>query len=176
MARWSGWSLGMLLTGSIIGLGVSALGASEDELAETIRPTADRGREEVMALLSRKERALERRAETLDAREADLRAAEQQVEERLVELQKLRNDIREQLAELDGDREAKVAHLVKMFESMRPPQAADILTVTEDAIALEVLERMNRAKAGKVLAAMPPERAAYLAERIGGAALGREAL
>ena len=41
MARTSGWSLGMLLIGSLIGLGVSALGAPEDDLAETIRPTAE---------------------------------------------------------------------------------------------------------------------------------------
>ena len=37
-----------------------------------------------------------------------------------------------------------------------------------------MLERMNRAKAGKTLAAMPAEQAAYLAERIGDAALRKE--
>jgi len=174
MARTSGWSLGMLLIGSLIGLGVSALGAPEDDLSESIRPTADRGREEVMALLSRKERSLERRESTLNAREADLRTAETQVADRLTELQGLRAEIRLLLVDLDEDREGRVVHLVKMFESMRPPQAADILSVTEDAVALEVLERMNRAKAGKTLAAMPPERAAYLAERIGDSALRKE--
>lgn len=174
MARSSGWSLGMLLIGSVVGLGVSALGAPEEDFAEVIRPSADRGREEVMALLSRKERVLERRESTLNAREADLRAAESQVEARLTELQELRSDIRVLLATLDEDREARVTHLVKMFESMRPPQAADILAVTEDAVALEVLERMNRSKAGKTLAAMEPDRAAFLAERIGDAALRTE--
>jgi flagellar motility protein MotE (MotC chaperone) len=176
MARFSRWSVGMLVVGSIIGLGVSALGAPEDDLSDALRPAADRGRDEVMALLSRKERALERRMATLDAREADLRAAETQVETRLVELQSLRDGIRLLLTDLDADREKRVTHLVKMFESMRAPQAADILTVTEDTIALEVLERMNRSKAGKTLAAMPPERAAYLAERIGDAALRKELL
>ena len=173
MARTSSISLGMLLMGSLIGLGVSALGAPDDGLVESIRPTADRG-EELMALLSRKERTLERREVTLNAREADLRAAEVQVQTRLTELQELRSEIRLLLVDLDEDREARVVHLVKMFESMRPPQAADILAVTEDAVALEVLERMNRAKAGKTLAAMPAERAAYLAERIGDAALRKE--
>jgi flagellar motility protein MotE (MotC chaperone) len=75
------------------------------------------------------------------------------------------------LTDLDGEREERVASLVKMFESMRPKQAAAILQVTDDEIALEVLERMNRGKAGKTLAAMEPKRAATLAERIGRAAL-----
>ena len=52
MARTSSISLGMLLMGSLIGLGVSALGAPDDGLVESIRPTADR--EELMALLSRR--------------------------------------------------------------------------------------------------------------------------
>ena len=133
MARTSSISLGMLLMGSLIGLGVSALGAPDDGLVESIRsPTGS-----AMALLSRKERTLERREVTLNAREADLRAAEVQVQTRHPELQELRSEIRLLLVDLDEDREARVVHLVKMFESMRPPQAADILAVTEDAVALD---------------------------------------
>ncbi|MBO87773.1 MAG: hypothetical protein CL927_20680, partial [Deltaproteobacteria bacterium] len=122
-------------------------------------------------LLQRKDNALKRREDLLENEKQDLRTAEAALQSRLGELQKLRDQIREMLTELDGEREERVANLVKMFESMRPKQAAAILEVTDDEIALEVLERMNQGKAGKTLAAMDAQRASDLAERIGRAAL-----
>jgi flagellar motility protein MotE (MotC chaperone) len=169
------WTAGTILFGALLGLGVSvAVGAQDGSLDPSQRPSPETGREQILALLERKERALERREATVAAREADLRAAEEQLQKRLAELQSLRDEVRKDLVTLDEDREKRVVHLVKMFESMRAPQAAAILAVTEDAIALEVLERMNRSKAGKVLAAMPPDRASALAEQIGDAALTAE--
>ena len=164
-------SIGALLVGLAGGYGVSiAQGASEDGPIG-VRASADQGQERLFDLLLRKDKALKRRESLVESQKQDLRAAEAALQSRLTELTKLRDQIREMLTELDGDREARVVHLVKMFESMRPNQAADILAVTEDAIALEVLERMNQGKAGKTLAAMNPERASELAERIGRAAL-----
>jgi flagellar motility protein MotE (MotC chaperone) len=171
MTRNLGVKIGALMLGAVAGYGVSvAIGAPEDFDAG-LRSGTDRGKEQLVLLLQRKEESLNRREQTIGAREADVRAAEEQVERRIKELQELREQIRASLEDLDGDREERIVGLVKMFESMRPKQAAGILTVTEDDIALEVLERMNRTKAGKALAAMEPKRAAFLAERIGKAAL-----
>ncbi len=163
--------LGALLLGGAGGYGVSVARGAPDSGPLGVRATADQGKDRLYSLLMRKDAALKRREELVENEKQDLRAAESALEGRLLELQKIRDEIRGMLAELDSDREARVAHLVKMFESMRPNQAAAILSVTEDAIALEVLERMNREKAGKTLAAMDPQRASDLAERIGRAAL-----
>ena len=171
MTRNLSVKIGALLLGAVAGYGVSVALGAPDDLDAGLRSGTDRGKEQLVLLLQRKEESLNRREQTITAREADVRAAEEQVERRIQDLQSLREQIRTSLEELDGDREARVAGLVKMFESMRPNQAAAILTVTEDDIALEVLERMNRTKAGKALAKMEPKRAAYLAERIGKAAL-----
>ena len=70
--------------------------------------------------------------------------------------------------------EARITHLVKMLSASREKKSAAILEITEDSVALEVLERMKADKAGKVLAAMTPERAAELTEAIGDAALRKE--
>jgi len=163
--------LGALLVGVVGGYGVSVARGAPDDGPLSVRATADQGKERLYSLLMRKDAALKRREELVENEKQDLRAAEAALETRLAELTKLRDQIREMLTELDGDREARVVHLVKMFESMRPNQAADILSVTENAIALEVLERMNQGKAGKTLAAMDPLRASELAVRIGRAAL-----
>jgi flagellar motility protein MotE (MotC chaperone) len=160
-----------MLLGGLGGYGVSvARGAPEDGQL-SVRATADQGKDRLYWMLLQKDSALKRREELVENEKQDLRAAEAALESRLVELQKLRDQIREMLTDLDGEREERVVNLVKMFESMRPKQAAAILEVTDDEIALEVLERMNQGKAGKTLAAMDANRAAGLAERIGRAAL-----
>ncbi len=163
--------IGALLLGALGGYGVSVARGAPGDGPMSVRATADQGKDRLYALLMRKDAALKRREELVENEKQDLRTAEAALESRLLELQNLRDQIRGMLTDLDGAREERVASLVKMFESMRPKQAAAILQVTDDEIALEVLERMNRAKAGKTLAAMDPERASDLAERIGRAAL-----
>lgn len=173
MSRNLLWAFGGLLSGVIAGYGVSiAMGAPE--LGADFRSSTERGKDQLTTLLRRKEAALDRREQSLVAKEADLRAAEEKMSERLAELTRLREEINGLLEKLDTDREARVVHLVKMFESMRPPSAAAILEKTDESIALEVLERMNKSKAGKVLAAMDPAKAAKFSERIGKAALSKE--
>jgi flagellar motility protein MotE (MotC chaperone) len=160
-----------VLIGALGGYGVSVAQGAPDDGPLSVRATADQGENKLFSLLIQKENALERREKLVANEEQDLRAAELALESRLLELQKLRDQIREMLTDLDGDREERVASLVKMFESMRPKQSAAILEVTDEEVALEVLERMNQGKAGKTLAAMEPTIAARLAERIGRAAL-----
>jgi flagellar motility protein MotE (MotC chaperone) len=163
--------IGAMLVGALGAYGVSVARGASGEGALSVRATANQGNGRLYQLLQKKDNALKRREDLLENEKQDLRTAEAALQSRLLELQKLRDQIREMLTDLDGEREQRVANLVKMFESMRPKQAAAILEVTEDEIALEVLERMNQGKAGKTLAAMNPERAAGLAERIGRAAL-----
>ena len=172
--KWSRWSVLALVLGTIVGLGVSALGAPESDADDSFRPAELAGKEKLYAILDRKIRAVDRREATLQAREADLRAAEEQIENRLGELQGLRDQIRVLLSDLDENRELRMVHLVKMFETMRANQAASILAVSDDKLALEILRRMNRSKAGKALAQMPTERASDLAEKLGGPALFTE--
>ena len=100
------------------------------------------------------------------SREADLRKVEDQLEKRLLEMEKLREDLEKLLEQTDDQREEKVLSLVKMIESMRSAQGAGVMTVLDDNLAIEVLERMNKGKAGKMLAKMEPARAASLAEKL----------
>ena len=49
--------------------------------------------------------------------------------------------------------------LVRLYESMKPRDAATIFNDLEMPVLLQVLDRMNERKAAPVLAAMQPERA-----------------
>lgn len=148
------------------GAAATAVGAQGGEV-QGIRSEQARGAEAIMDLLEQKDRGLTRREATLEAREADLRAAEAEVQARLDDLGKVRDEISKMLAELDDRQKERVTTLVKMMESMRDKQAAAILDETDDAVALEVLMRMNVSKAGKALAKMGAARAAFFAEQLG---------
>ncbi len=137
----------------------------------TVRSEQAKGAEAIMDLLEQRERGLDRREATLKAREADIKAAEDQLNKKLTNLQTLRDQIKGQLSELDDEQKGRVTKLVKMIESVRDKQAAAILAATDADVALVVLMRMNTSKAGKALAAMPPEVAAKFAKKMGASPL-----
>lgn len=109
---------------------------------------------------------LRQRSEQLDAREREINdrktvieAAEAKLETRIDRLASLQSS----LEELDGARKqrqsANWSGLVKVYEAMKPRDAAAIFDVLDIHVLLEVLDRMNERKAAAVLAAMQPERA-----------------
>lgn len=119
-------------------------------------------------LASRREE-LDARARVLDEREALLAAAEQRIDRKVVELDALRTEIRGLLREVDEQQQAQLGSLVKIYENMKPKDAAQIFQALDMTVLLDVLERMREAKSAPILAAMSPAKAmevtASLAER-----------
>jgi flagellar motility protein MotE (MotC chaperone) len=112
---------------------------------------------------------LRRRSAQLDAREAGLvarqnvlAAAEKRLVERADELARLQTRL-EGLDKARHDREeANWAGLTKLYESMKPADAAAIFDDLDMPVLLQLVDRMKPAKAAPVLAAMQPERARVL--------------
>jgi flagellar motility protein MotE (MotC chaperone) len=140
--------------------------AAENTLIQQCPDPASPGMREVLDALKSKERALDRREKSIDSREGDLRQVEGGLQDRLDELNALREELRTLLQEADADREDRVNGLVKMVEGMRAKQAAPMFTTLEEDLAVDILNRMNRAKAGKLLAALSAKKAASLAEQL----------
>ena len=71
--------------------------------------------------------------------------------------------MQQRLEALESDRkahdEANWRGLVKMYETMKPRDAAAIFNDLDLPVLLPVLDRMKETKAASVLAAMQPERA-----------------
>ena len=145
------------------------LSCGSEALGQTRTPDGPRARasaEVLLGELDNRERALDRRETSLVAREEELRTLEAELQGRLEELEAVRTELNTLLEEADAEREVKVQGLVKMVEAMRGNQAAAVLVELDAELAVEVLDRMKTSKAGKALAAMPPDRAATLAERM----------
>jgi flagellar motility protein MotE (MotC chaperone) len=116
--------------------------------------------------LTARQRALDRRERDLAEREQDLRAAESRVNQRVAELTELREALEQQVGEVGELTEERIIGVVRMFEAMRSKDAAAVMTELSAEDGVRVLDRMNRTKAGKLLAAMHPVQAADLASRM----------
>jgi flagellar motility protein MotE (MotC chaperone) len=102
---------------------------------------------------------LDRHAEELAQREILLGAAERRMAERVNELRALQSGLEAEVRARDERDDARIRQLVRVYEAMRPRDAAAILDDLDMPILLQVIERMREAKASPVLAAMRPERA-----------------
>ena len=110
----------------------------------------------VLESLSARREELEKRAQALDLREQLLTAAEKRVEDRIGELKAIEEKIKTRIADNDRQNEAQMAGLVKMYETMKPKDAARIFERLDMGVLLDVAKRMEPRKMSAVLAAMDP--------------------
>ena len=109
--------------------------------------------------LRRRRNELDSRESELASRDAVLAATEKRLNARVQELASLQA----KLEELELARQKRDAQnwqgLVKLYEAMKPRDAAAIFNDLDKGVLLAVLDRMKDSKAAAVLAAMAPDRA-----------------
>lgn len=112
---------------------------------------------------------LEDREKSLERREALLKAAEQRLTEKINELKLLQTTMDKQAAAkpaeakpTDQDREEQLRRLVRVYEDMRPREAARIFETMDQGLVLDVAGRMKSFKLAPVMAAMEPKKAMQL--------------
>jgi flagellar motility protein MotE (MotC chaperone) len=124
---------------------------------------------ELLGKLAKRREELERRAAEMELRDSLLKATERRLDEKLAELKSIKGTIEELLRKHEAETEAKLKSLVKIYENMKPKDAARIFEKLELPILLDVVERMREAKTAPILADMEPAKAktvtAALAER-----------
>ena len=109
---------------------------------------------------------LDSRERAQDLRERLLQAAEARIDEKIAELKAIEETIRAQLVQHDEEKEAVMRRLVKMYENMKPKDAARIFTELDMEILLDVAERMREVKMAPILAAMASVRAEQVTVRL----------
>ena len=118
-----------------------------------------RVREDVLKDIASRRKALDERERSLTSREALLRASQQQLEQKTKELQHLRTEIENLLGKQSEEEEKRIESLVKVYEGMKPKDAARIFDTLDLDVLVSVMSRMSERKMSPVLAAMNPERA-----------------
>lgn len=102
---------------------------------------------------------LEAREAALAQREILIAAIERRLTGRLEELSALQQRLEGEARSRDERTEQGWRQLVRLYEGMRPRDAAGIFDELEMTVLIQVVDRMREAKAAPVLAAMRPERA-----------------
>ena len=107
----------------------------------------------------------------LDQREADLStqlallaAAEAKLDAKTKVLAGLKADVQNLLAQANGREAAEVDRLVKVYESMKPKDAAARMAILEDSVRLPIAAKMKERALAQVVGQMPPAEAKKLTE------------
>jgi flagellar motility protein MotE (MotC chaperone) len=129
-------------------------------------PIVADGERTVLLELRQRRLELDAREATLAARESLLAAAEQKVATRVTELQVLQKKLEALEATRQQREDVSWLGLVKVYESMKPRDAATIFNDLDMPVLLQVIDRMKEAKAAPVLAAMQPDKARDLTARL----------
>lgn len=147
---------------------------AEAEAPKTAEPVAEQAAEnppptrtanfspaelEVLQSLAERRRQLDLRSREVEAQEALLQAAELRVQEKIAKLKKLEARIEGLIRQHDEQSEAQLKSLVKVYENMKPKDAARIFEELEMAVLLDVVERMRESKIAPILASMDPAKA-----------------
>lgn len=148
----------------------TAANAKADGVGDEFDPSSVTQAEfEVLQRLAKRRAEIDKLRNDLALRENLLGATELRVNAKLDELKKLKALIEGLLKKHDEEQEAKLKSLVKIYETMKPKNAAKILERLEMDVLLDVVERMREAKSAPIFAAMDPAKAkavtAKLAER-----------
>ncbi len=114
---------------------------------------------ELLQHLSIRREEIDKRERELTVRTGLMQAAESRIDKKVVELQNLRATIEGLIKTFDEQQDAKLISLVKIYENMKPKDAAKIFEDLELATLLEVAERMKERKLAPVMAKMNPEKA-----------------
>jgi flagellar motility protein MotE (MotC chaperone) len=122
-------------------------------------PAVSAGERTVLLELRRRRDELDTRETMVSAREATLAAAELRIGARVGELQALQKKLEDLEQAREQRDDASWDGLVKLYETMKPRDAATIFNDLDMPVLLGVVDRMKDAKAATVLAAMQPDKA-----------------
>lgn len=117
---------------------------------------------DLLQQLSKRREELETWSKDVSIKESLLADTERRVDQKLAEMQGMRAELTTMLAEYQDLENAKIKSLVKIYETMKPKDAARIFDEVEMPILLLVIDRMKEKNAALVLASMDPKKAKQL--------------
>ena len=131
----------------------------------------------VLQGLKDKKKAVAEAREQLTKEKKELETYEAQIDEKIESLTALKKQIEADMARLEKKKtskereeaaafEAKMNRLVKMYASMKPKAAAEIVNKMELSVAYEIFLRMREVSASQILAFVEYEKAAKISERL----------
>lgn len=117
---------------------------------------------ELLQSLSKRRDELNRWENNIQIKEAALDATQKRIEEKIKQIEGMKKQVALLLSQYNKQEDAKIHSLVKIYENMKPSEAARIFDEVEMPILLLVIDAMAEKKAAPILAAMNPKKAKQL--------------
>lgn len=121
---------------------------------------------ELLQGLSARRAELEKRERDFAVREQALIAAEKKLDEKIAALNEVKKTVESLLKTHEKEEDERIKSLVKIYESMKPKEAARILDGLDAPTLLAVVERMKESKTALILALLNPDRAKQITEEL----------
>lgn len=117
---------------------------------------------DLLQALGERRAKLEQREAKLAERESMLKAAETRIDQKIDELKSVQSKIEALVRENDDKKNADMDRLARIYETMKPKQAAKIFEELDQFVLIEVAQRMKNRALAPILAAMDPLKARAL--------------
>lgn len=117
---------------------------------------------DLLESLSKRREELDKWADEVKLKENMLKATEKRVDDKLKDMEALKAELEKLLVSYNKEENAKVKSLVKIYESMKPKDAARIFEELDMPTLLLVVDKMSERRVAPVIAAMSPEKAKRL--------------
>lgn len=117
---------------------------------------------EILDDLARRREELDTREQNIELRENMLAATESRIDEKISQLQTLESEIEGHLARFEELESEELNSIVRVYETMKPKDAARIFERLDMVIQIAVATRMKERSMAPILAEMTPEGAQKL--------------
>lgn len=114
---------------------------------------------DLLQRLADRRELLESQEKEMEMRSGLLQAAEERIDKKIAELKNFQDTIEKLIKTYDDQQVAKIQSLVKIYENMKPKDAARIFEELDMDTLLLVSERMKERKLAPIMAKMNPLRA-----------------
>ena len=118
--------------------------------------------------IENKNRELKKREEELRIKEVRLEALEAKVRKDLEKIEKSISESKEQMGLQDEKTKENVAALIKVYSSMKPEEAANLVEAIDEGLALKIVSGMKSKIAGQVLSKLDVQVAKRISEKLAG--------
>jgi len=123
---------------------------------------------QVLQSLGARRGQLDKREQDMDVQLALMAAAEAKLDAKIKALTGMKGDIAKLMVDAETKEQAEIDRLVKVFEGMKPKDAAPRMVLLDDSVRLPIAARMKERSLSPIIAAMPPQEAKKLTEALAG--------
>lgn len=127
--------------------------------AKESQPRFSKTELDLLQNLTKRREELETRDRELDLKAKVLEATDKRINDKIIEMKTLQAELTKILAQYNEKQDLQIKSLVKIYENMKPDEAAKIFNELDMPILLEVIGKMSERKVALVLANMDPKRA-----------------